>query len=336
MTNHSLQHVSETFKSLTEHQQQRAHELAAEMKLDKGMVEFGQDVQEQIRTFSHTILGQVKDSNMSSAGTIMNELLHNLENIDPDELSHERKGFFSKWFRKSDSVHATLSKYQKIGAQMEKTTVRLRRSRESLLQDNEILEQLYQQNETYYEDLCTLIAAGEIKKAEWLEETLPRLKAELEQTANDLTPQKIQDLEDVTEQLDQRLYDLQISQQIAMQTAPQIRMIQRANQTLAESIESSVLTTLPIWKHQIAIALSQYKQKEAGHSQHKLNRRTDELFKRTAHLYQSGTRSDAALNKTLQETQQDFVDQIRKTIQLQLSETEQRHVAEQTLSSLSE
>ncbi|GGD08932.1 toxic anion resistance protein [Pontibacillus salipaludis] len=336
MTNHSLQHVSETFKSLTEHQQQRAHELAAEMKLDKGMVEFGQDVQEQIRTFSHTILGQVKDSNMSSAGTIMNELLHNLENIDPDELSHERKGFFSKWFRKSDSVHATLSKYQKIGAQMEKTTVRLRRSRESLLQDNEILEQLYQQNETYYENLCTLIAAGEIKKAEWLEETLPRLKAELEQTANDLTPQKIQDLEDVTEQLDQRLYDLQISQQIAMQTAPQIRMIQRANQTLAESIEFSVLTTLPIWKHQIAIALSQYKQKEAGHSQHKLNRRTDELFKRTAHLYQSETRSNSALNKTLHETQQDFVDQIRKTIQLQLTETEQRHVAEQTLSSLSE
>lgn len=336
MTNHSLQHVSETFKSLTEHQQQRAHELAAEMKLDKGMVEFGQDIQEQVRTFSNTILGQVKDSNMSSAGTIMNELLHNLEHIDPDELSHERKGFFAKWFRKNDSVHATLSKYQKIGAQMEKTTVRLRRSRERLLQDNEVLEQLYQQNESYYEDLCTLIAAGEIKKAEWLEDTLPRLKAELEQTENDLTPQKIQDLEDVTEQLDQRLYDLQISQQIAMQTAPQIRMIQKANHTLAESIESSIFTTLPIWKHQIAIALSHYKQKEAGHSQHKLNRRTDELFKRTAHLYQSGSHSNPVLNQTLHKTQQDFVHQIRKTIQLQLTETEQRQVAEQTLSSLSE
>ncbi|QST01074.1 toxic anion resistance protein [Pontibacillus sp. ALD_SL1] len=336
MTNYSLQHVSETFKELTGHQQQRAIELAREMNLGKGTIDFGQDVQEQIRTFSHTILGQVKDSNMSSAGTIMNELLENLEHIDPDELSHKRKGFFSKWFRKGDTVHATLSKYQKIGAQMEKTTVRLRRSRESLLHDNEVLEQLYQQNEMYYEDLCTLIAAGEMKKAEWLEETLPSLRAELEQTANDLTPQKIQDLDDVTEQLDQRLYDLQMSQQIAMQTAPQIRMIQKANQTLAESIESSILTTLPIWKHQIAIALSQYKQKEAGQSQHTLNRRTDELFKRTAYLYQTGTQSDPALNQTLQETQQDFVDQIRKTIQLQLTETEQRQVAEQTLSSLSE
>ncbi|MCD5324323.1 MULTISPECIES: toxic anion resistance protein [Pontibacillus] len=338
MTNLSVEMVSKDiakFQELPSSQQPEALQIARELDLESGPMNFGQDVQERISSFANDILGQMKQNNMVTAGQIMNELLNNLTKVEPDELSSPKKGLLAKWFSKSPSIHETLSKYQKVGAQMEKTSVRLRRSRESLLEDNEILEQLYQQNESYYEDIRVLLAAGELKKATWLQETLPRLKEELTKNPDDFTDQKVRDLDTITEHLEQRLYDLEISQQIAMQTAPQIRMIQKGNQRLADHIQSSVLTTLPIWKHQISIALSHYKQQEASKSQRNVNRKTDELFRRTARLYQSSLQSNPHNQQSLHEAQREFIETIQQTIHLQQTETEQRKEAEHTLASLS-
>jgi uncharacterized protein YaaN involved in tellurite resistance len=154
----------------------------------------------------------------------------------------------------SGSVQEVLSKYQKTGAQIDRISVKLDRSKNILLSDIVILEKLYETNKEYFQALNVYIAAGEIKLEEIHEKTIPELRKSAELSNDQMKFQEVNDMRQFAERLDKRLHDLKLSREITIQSAPQIRLIQNTNQALVEknnlhdghsSLENQVAIALP-------------------------------------------------------------------------------------------
>src|SRR5699024_2271917 len=147
-----------------------------------------------------------------------------------------------------NSLQEVVSKYQKTGAQIDRISVKLNQSKEVLITDNRSLDQLYEKNKEYFHALNIYIAAAEIKVDELREKDIPELKKKAEQTADQMIYQEVNDLIQFADRLEKRLHDLKLSRQITIQSAPQIRLIQNTNQALAEKIQTSIMTAIPLWK----------------------------------------------------------------------------------------
>ena len=172
-------------------------------------------------------------------------------------------------------------------------------------------------------------------------ETIPQLREKAHQTANQMDIQATADMEQFVDRLDKRIYDLQLSRQIAIQTAPQIRMIQNVNQALAEKIQSSILTSIPLWKNQMAIALTLMRQRNAVSAQRSVTDTTNELLTQNASMLKKNAIETAAENErgivdieTLKTTQNDIIETIEQTLQIQEDGRQKRQVAEKELNEL--
>ena len=158
-----------------------------------------------------------------------------------------------------------------------------------LLYDIEVLEQLYQHNKEFHEELSVYIAAGKIRLQKAREQELPALLAEAEKSDDSMSAQKVRDFSEQINRFERRLHDLQLSRTITLQTAPQIRLIQSNNQTLAEKIQTSVLSTIPIWKSQMVLALSIRGQQSAAQLQKSVADTTNSLLRNNAEVLQQST-----------------------------------------------
>ena len=229
------------------------------------------------------MLEHVKNDNIGEIGEIINDLMKKLEQVDPEELVPEKKGFFARIFgRIQQTVNEVLSKYQRTGAQIVRITVKLEHAKNSLMSDNKLLEQLYQKNKEYFQALNVYIAAGELKLEELETKTIPALKKKAEQSGDQMMIQEVNDMLQFAERLEKRIHDLKLSRQITIQSAPQIRLIQNTNQQLIEKIQSSISTAIPLWKNQIAIALTLLRQRKAVEAQKQVSQTTNELLLKNA------------------------------------------------------
>ncbi len=172
-------------------------------------------------------------------------------------------------------IKQTLTEFERISIQVERIGVQLERAQIQLIKDVEMLEDLYSHNRGFFEELATAIAAGQMKKQQAIEKELPTKVQSVQAAKQPLAVQQLNDLAAQIERLDQRIYDLQVSQQVALQTAPQIRMIQQANQTLAEKIEFSIVTLIPLWKNQLAMMLSMNMDQHYAQLEERLSRTHD-------------------------------------------------------------
>ena len=136
---------------------------------------------------------------------------------------------------------------QSVSSQIDRITIQLDRHKNNLSKDIKLLDGLYQQNKDYFDDVNLYIAAKR-RKHEIQTNDIPKLQEHANQTGNQMDIQAVADMEQFVDRLDKRIYDLQLSRQIAIQTAPQIRTIQNVNQALVEKIQSSILTSIPLWK----------------------------------------------------------------------------------------
>src|SRR5699024_1696435 len=164
------------------------------------------------------------------------------------------------------SIYETTAKYQKIGAQVDKIALQLDKQKTMLLEDNKMLTQLYEQNLDYYKALNIYIAAGELRIEELENEIIPNALKEAEETPDQMLVQKVNDLNQYLNRLDKRVHDLRVTRQITLQQAPQIRLIQNTNQALAERIQTSINTAIPLWKNQIVISLTLLRKQDAVES----------------------------------------------------------------------
>ena len=262
-----------------------------------------------------------------------------LNEANPDELKAENNNIFRKIFgRVKRSIYEITAKYQKIGAQIDTIANRLETSQQGLLNDNKLLDELYDQNKAYFDALNIYIEAANLKIAELNEKTIPEAAKAAEAANDQMAIQQVNDLKQFASRLEKRAYDLQLARQITIQQAPQIRLIQNTNQALAEKIQASVNTAIPLWKNQVAIALTLLRQKNAVTAQRQVSETTNDLLKKNSEMLKISSIETAKENErgvvdieTLTQTQNDLIDTLKQTLQIQQDGRLKRQNAEKQL-----
>lgn len=314
--------------------QKRAYELAA--KLDptnhRMTISYGAEAQKKLLSFSHMMIEHVQRKDVGEVGDVVGELMERLNEINPDELRVEKKGFFRRLFsRPSRSVQEVLSNYQKASAQIDRMSVRLERSKNVLTADIHLLEQLYENNKTYFQDLNVYIAAAEMKYEEITEKLIPNQKKLAEESGDRMKLQEVNDLIHFAELLEKRIFDLKVSREITIQTAPQIRLIQHTNRTVIDKIQSSIMTAIPLWRNQVSIALTLLRQRNAIETQTRMNTNRVDSNVREMATIANENRSAMQEIESLKETQHKLMNSLEETLQIQEEGKQKRNQAEQEI-----
>ena len=282
------------------------------------------------------MLDHVQGKDIGPVGDVLKDLMGKLSEIDPDDLSDKKKSGLSRLFNKATrSVQEMMTKYQKLSTQIDRIGVQLEHSKRGLLEDVRMLDNLYDQNKTYFQALNIYIAAAELKQDELANEIIPEMRKKAELSNDQMAFQEVNDMAQFLDRLEKRLYDLQLSRQITIQSAPQIRMIQQTNQTLAEKIQSSIMTSIPLWKNQIAIALTLNRQMKAVESQKLVTKTTNDLLLKNSEMLKINSIETAKENErgiieidTLKKTQENLIQTIEETLIIQADGRAKRKAAE--------
>lgn len=311
----------------------------------QSVIEYGSLAQKKIGDFSQSVLNKVQAKDLGEVGTALTDLMYQLQESNPNDLVAEDPGFFKKMFGKvKKSIFEITQKYQKLGAGIDKISIKLTHEYKGLLDDNKTLETLYAENLDYFHALNVYIAGAELKIKELDETIIPQARIEAENTPdNAIAVQKISDLESYKNRLDKRQYDLKLARQITIQQAPQIRMIQNTNQELAEKIQTSINTAIPLWKNQVAIALTLLKQKDALTSQRIVSSTTNDLLTKNSEMLKQSSIEAARENErgvvdieTLKTTQANLIETIQETMNIQREGAIKRRQGEVELAQLEE
>lgn len=329
---------------LPEENKEKALELAKQIDPTnhQAMISYGTPAQNKLLSFSNTMLEHVQKNDVGEVGKIISDLMRRLDDMKPEELNPEKRSVISRIFGKvTNSVQEVLSKYQKTGAQIDRISVKLDRSKNVLLSDIAILEKLYDNNKDYFDALNVYIAAGELKLEEMHQKVIPEIKKQAETTNDQMKVQEVNDMVQFADRLEKRVHDLKLSREITIQSAPQIRLIQNTNQALVEKIQSSIMTAIPLWKNQVAIALTLIRQRNAVEAQKQVSKTTNELLLKNAEMLKSNTLETARENErglvdveTLKRTKENLISTLEETLRIQEEGRNKRRQAELELASM--
>ncbi|MEK3934512.1 toxic anion resistance protein [Sporosarcina sp. FSL W7-1349] len=323
---------------LSPEEREKAKQLADQIPVGnyEAILTYGANAQGELSRFSHQMLDHVQNKDIGPVGDVLKDLMDKLSEIDPDDLSEKKKSPLGRLFGKvSRSIQEMMTKYQKLSTQIDRIGIQLEHSKRGLLEDVQMLDNLYEQNKTYFQALNVYIAAAELKRDEIANVILPELRRKAELSNDQMDFQEVNDMAQFLDRLEKRTYDLQLSRQITIQSAPQIRMIQQTNQTLAEKIQASIMTSIPLWKNQIAIALTLNRQAKAVESQKLVTKTTNDLLLKNSEMLKINSIETAKENErgiieieTLKKTQENLIQTIEETLVIQADGRAKRKAAE--------
>lgn len=328
---------------LPDHRQKQARDLAGQIDETNmsAVIAYGSNAQKKLSEFSHNMLATVQLKDTGEIGDVLTDLMQTLETSNPKDLSAEPNVFKRLFGKVKASITETQMKYQQIGSQIDKVVIRLEREKNELLNDNMMLEQLYQKNKDYFEALNIYIAAGELKMQEMQEKIIPKAIEKARESNSQMDVQVVSDLNQFLDRLDKRTHDLRLTRQMTIQQAPQIRMIQNTNQALAEKIQVSVHTAIPLWENQITIALTLLRQQNAAVSQRQVSETTNTLLTKNSEMLKQSAIDTARESErgvidlvTLQKTQSNLIQTIEETLKIQHEGRQQRAAAQLELESM--
>ena len=328
-------------ESLSPEKKQKAREIAGQIDLEdtSAVTQFGVGAQKKIADFADTVLAEIRAKDAGYVGETLTNLVVNIKDVGVDKLTD--KGFVNGipvLKRMSRAIRKLTTKYNKISTQIEKITASLEEARMVLLKDITLLDNLYEKNEEYLGDLDLYIAAGQLKLEEGRNTVLPELQSKAQETGDPLDAQRLQDFSQFLNRFEKKLHDLKLSRMVSIQTGPQVRLIQNNNQTLVEKIQSSILTTIPLWKNQIVIAISLFRQQKALELQKEVTKTTNELLEKNAEMLRSGSVETAEESErgiveieTLRKVNTDLIATIEETLRIQEEGRVKRRQAETEL-----
>jgi uncharacterized protein YaaN involved in tellurite resistance len=246
------------------------------------VLEFGKEPAVQISRFSDQILNNMKTSKVEDSGELLKQLGRIMDKFDAKDFQKTSGGFFGKLFKKGEKVVEKLfGKYQTMGSEIDKVYIEISKYQHEMVDATNMLEQMYEQNYQYYLTLEKYIVAGEIKVEELKNNQLPQLESRAG-AGDQLASMQLDSLKNVIELLEQRIYDLEMAKMVSLQTAPQIRLLQRGNTKLIGKINSAFVTTIPIFKNGLIQAMAAKRQKLVADSMSELDRRTNEMLLKNA------------------------------------------------------
>lgn len=247
---------------------------------------YGAKSMDAIAKFADTILSKVKIKDSGEIGDELSNLLGKVRGVNVSAIGQAPSGLASipligKLF---DHSAAVLSKFNTVSQEIEKIKEKLQDAQLALLQDIEILEKLYDNNQGFYQDLSAYLEAGNRELERARKDDLKALEDKAKASGDSFDAQNVRDFAESLNRFERRLHDLALSRTIAIQTAPQIRLIQSNDRVLAEKIQTSILTTIPVWKNQLVLALSIRGQRDAVKLQQDVSDTTNALLKKNAQM----------------------------------------------------
>ena len=291
----------------------------------QAVLSYGLPAQSRIANFADSLLGDVRNKDAGAGGEALTGLLDKVRELDIDALSAGAgKTRIPILGRFSNTFERFATRYQKVATSIDRIVDALERSRMALLKDMTVLDKMFELNLEYIQQLDVYIAAGEQVVEELHTVKLPAFEAEVVATSDVMAAQKLSDLRQATGRFERRIHDLKLTRMIAIQTAPQIRLIQGNDQNLVEKIQTSILTTIPLWKNQIVIAISLYRQQNAVELQKQVSDTTNELLAKNAELLRVGSAKvgreverGVVDVETLRKVNADLVATLEETIRIQ-------------------
>lgn len=328
--------------NLSEVERQTVNEFSSKIDIMESntVLQYGSAAQKKVSDFSDTALNNVRTKDLGEIGTLLSDLVVELKEYDANET--EKKGFFASLFDKGgDSVAKFKAKYDKAEANVEKVAKMLEDHQITLLKDIALLDELYARNQQNTKELTMYILAGKKRVNEIRENELPELTKKAKESGLPEDAQAANDLEQACVRFEKKLYDLELTRQISIQMAPQIRLVQNNDTLMTEKIQSTLVNTIPLWKNQIVLALGISHSKEAMEAQREVTDMTNTLLKKNAETLHQATVDTAKESErgivdleTLQHTNEQLISTLEEVQQIQKDGREKRAQAEQELAKI--
>ena len=300
---------------------------------------YGAAAQQNISQFSDAALKNVKTKDLGEVGDAIADLVTELRGFDTDE--EESKGFFGFFKKQRDNVTTMKAKYDETEVNVNKIVEALEGHQIQLLKDIAMLDRLYDQNLTYFKELSMYIVAGKKRLEDFRANEMKAAYDKAEASGLPEDAQAAKDLSDKADRFEKKLYDLELTRNISIQMAPQIRMIQSSNQLMAEKIQTSIVNTIPLWKNQMVMALGIAHTQKAMEAQRSVTDLTNELLKKNAEkLHMASVESAKEAERgiidieTLKHTNKMLIDTMDEVLNIQQTGREKRRAAEQELATI--
>ena len=297
---------------------------------------FGADAQKKIADFSQSALDAVKTQDTGEVGNMLVNLVSELKGFQKD--TEEPKGLAKLFAKGEDKITRMKARYSKVSANVDNIAGSLENYQTQLLKDIAMFDRLYDQNNDYFHQLTLYIIAGEKKLQQVRETELKALQEKAAQTGDAMDAQRANDLAAQCDRFEKKLYDLKLTRQVAIQMAPQIRLLQNNDSLLVERIQSTLSNTLPLWKSQMVLALGLHHSQQALQAQTAVTDMTNELLRKNAEALKIGTIQTAKEAErgiidieTLAQTNQDLIDTINEVMTIQSEGRAKRMEAEKQL-----
>lgn len=327
------------YDQLTPQEQAKVDAIAASVDItdSAAVLQYGVQAQSDVAYFADSILKKLRTKDSGYVGEILSDLMTDVKKMDVDKMTGEKSvfDFLGHMKRKAKKL---MTQYDKVGGQIDKTVMALDKSRIQLLKDISLLDNLYETNLTYHKELTYYVLAGEKKIQDIKSDTLPEMTAKAQASGSPEDAQKVRDYGQLLTRFEKKVHDLKLSKTVALQTGPQVRLIQSSDQVLVEKIQSAILNTIPLWKNQIVIAISLLRQGEALKQQQEVSRITNELLTKNAQRLKENTTETARASEqgiveieTLKQVNRDLIDTIEETLLIQKDGRAKRAEAEEAL-----
>ena len=260
------------------------------------VLQYGSEAQGNISRFSDQILENVRAKDSGHVGELLSSLTSKVEEFNESAPKKFVRSIplVGRLVGKADDV---ANRYDKLSVQVSKISTELDASRNQMMKDIILLDNMYHKNVEYFKTLEIYIEAGKQKVKEANEVTLPKLRDEASKSSNPLAMQVVTDFEDSVVRFEKKVHDLELSRTIALQTAPQIRLIQNNDKMLVERVNSTILNTIPLWKNQMVIALGLVNQQKAIQMQKQVSDATNNLLRKNAEMLKQNTLDTARENE---------------------------------------
>ena len=325
---------------LTPEELRQVEEFAKKIDVtnSKAVMTYGVGTQKKMADFSEKTLESVKTKDMGEVGDMVSGLVTQLKNFDLDENEKGIMGFFKK---KGNQMQELKTKYTTVEKNVEAISNELEKHQVTLLKDVELLDRMYELNLTYFKELSMYILAGKKKLKEVRETDLPALQKKAAESGLPEDAQAAKDLADQCDRFEKKIHDLQLTRAVAMQTGPQIRMIQASDQMMAEKIQSTIVNTIPLWKNQMVIAIGIEHATQAAKAEREVNDMTNALLRKNAEKLKQATIESAKEAErgivdieTLKHTNEMLITTMDEVLAIQTEGKQKRAAAEQDLAQI--
>ena len=299
------------------------------------ILQYGVKAQTKISQFSDSVLDGVKTQSTGEVGDMLADLVGEIKSFDSDISGENVKGLGKLFFNAKKQLDKTIAKYNKVEVNVDRIEKGLENHKLQMLKDITIFDTMYEKNLEYFKELSLYIIAGEKKLEELRNVTLPELQQKARESGEQLDAQKVNDMENMINRFEKKIYDLKTTRVISIQMAPQIRLLQNNEAELVEKIQGSLINTIPLWKNQIVLALGINNARQALGAQKAVTDLTNDMLKKNSEILKQGTieiaqESERAIVdiETLQKTNRDIIETLDKVIEIHENGRAKRQEAE--------